>query len=286
MDESICQIKDVTSEYSDSSLVRQIATHPVVKDDKYLKMFLMAEFGPNPITSILFGSFLQRQFTSGSLPTYSARREFTYAASSFEVAARVFYSKEFLHVMDPILLILSGPLDTLSLVSDDLLLWTIERTFNKWGKAVRTETTCTEFPAILLESPKGCASLLTSMLTADLMLLNGESLFLRERYYRTAIAAQTAVTTASTRQVVEKEKEKVTTDPTHRRFHMAYLVNAKLKDGTKMSPCKRGKDCRSAHSSLNSITKSTAILMAEKLNPTLRESVLKRIEEMSNKFKK
>lgn len=124
------------------------------------------------------------------------------------------------------------------------------------------------------------------MLTADLMLLNGESLFLRERYYRTAIAAQTADTTASTRQVVEKEKEKVTTDPTHCRFHMAYLVNAKLKDGTKMSPCKRGKDCRSAHSSLNSITKSTAILMAEKLNPTLKESVLKRIEEMSNKFKK
>ena len=96
MDESICQLKDATSEYSDSSLIRQIATHPLVKDEKFLKMFLTANFGPNTATSILFGSFLQRQFTPGSLPTYSARREITYAESSFEVAARVFYSKEFI----------------------------------------------------------------------------------------------------------------------------------------------------------------------------------------------
>lgn len=57
IDESICQVKDATSEYSDSSLIRLIATHPVVKDDKFLKMFLMANFGPNLATSILFGSF-------------------------------------------------------------------------------------------------------------------------------------------------------------------------------------------------------------------------------------
>lgn len=110
--------------------------------------------------------------------------------------------------MDPILLILSGPLDTLSLVSDDLLLWTIERTFNKWRKTIRTETISTEFPTILLESPKGCATLLTLMLEADIMLLSGESLFLRERYYRTAIAAQITDTSASTKHVVDKEKEK------------------------------------------------------------------------------
>ena len=286
IDASICQVKDDTSEYSNSSLICLIATHPVVKDDKFLKMFLTANFGPNSATSILFGSFLQKQFTPGSLPTFSARREFTNAASSFEVAARVFYSKEFLHVMDPILLILSGPLDTLSLVSDDLLLWTIERTFNKWGKTIRTEAESTEFPTILLVAPQGCANLLTSMLEADLNSLNGESLFLRERYYRTSIAAQTIDTTASNKSVVDKEKQKVTTDSTYCRFHIAYLLNAKLKDGTKMSPCKRGKDCRSTHASLNSITKSTAILLAGKLNPTLRETVLERIEEMSNKFKK
>ena len=249
-------------------------------------MFLTANFGPNTATSILFGSFLQRQFTPGSLPTYSARREFTYTASSFEVAARVFYSKEFIRSMDPILLILSGPLDTLSLVSDDLLLWTIERTFNKWGKTIRSEIISTEFPTIVLESPKGCATLLTSMLEADLMLLSGESLFLRERYYRTVIAAQTTDTTASTKYATDKEKDKITVDPTHCRFHIAHLLNAKLINGNKISPCKRGGDCRSTHSSLNSITKSTAISLAGKFNPTLKESVLQRIEVMSNKFKK
>lgn len=167
------------------------------------------------------------------------------------------------------------------MVSDDLSLWTIERTFNKWGKTIRTEAEATEFPTILLEGPQGCANLLTSMLEADL-----KSLFLRERYYRTSIAAQTIDTTASNKSVVDKGKQKVTTDSTYCRFHIAYLLNAKLKDGTRMSPCKRGKDCRSTHASLNSITKSTTILLAGKLNPTLKETVLERIEEMSNKFKK
>ena len=40
-------LKDITSEYSDSSLIRQIATRPVVKDEKFFKMFLTANFGPN-----------------------------------------------------------------------------------------------------------------------------------------------------------------------------------------------------------------------------------------------
>ena len=193
MDESINQIKDTTSEYSDSSLVRQLTAHSIVKDDKYLKMFLRANFGTDSTTSLSFSSFLSRPFLPGTLPSYTARLEYTQAAASFEVAARVFYSKEFVKVMDPILLILSGPLDLLSLVSDDLLLWTIERTFTKWGKAVRTDVTSTEFPTIALGTPTGCARLLTSMLTADLMLLTGESLFLQERFYRAAIAAQVAI---------------------------------------------------------------------------------------------
>ena len=86
---------------------------------------------------------------------------------------------------------------------------------------------------------------MTLMLEADLMLLSGESLFLRERYYRTAIAAQITETSASTKHVVDKEKEKgkgkFTTDPLHCRFYIAYFLNAKLIDGTKISPCKRGR---------------------------------------------
>ena len=64
--------------------------------------------------------------------------------------------------MDPILLILS-------LVSDDLLLWMIERTFQKWGKVIRMDFKSTDFPTIALDTPTGCAFLLTTMLTTDLM---------------------------------------------------------------------------------------------------------------------
>jgi hypothetical protein len=286
MDESIKQVKDSTSEYSDSSLIRQISTHPAVKEVKYLKMLLQANFGPDPTTSLLFSSFLPKQFCPGHLPTYTARCEYTQAAVSFEIAARVFYSKEFLKAMDPVMLILSGPLDTLSLVSDDLLLWTIERTFNKWGKTIRTDLFSSEFPDIALETPTGCALLLTSMLVADLTLLSGESLFLQERFYRTTIATQSAQAPTKIKDVNDNERDNLKTHSAFCRFHMAYLLQAKRVDGSAISPCKRGKDCRSIHSSLNTITKTTALSLASKFNPTLKESVIARIEEMTNKFKK
>lgn len=234
MDNSISQVIDENSEYSDSRLVRQITAHPILKDEKYLKMFLTANFGKDPKTSLQFSSFLPTQLTPGTLPTYSARREYTNAAASFEIAARVFYSKVFIDVMKPILLILSGQLDTLSLVPDNLLLWTIERTFNKWGKIVRTEIISTEFPTISLESSSGCATLLTSMLIADLMLLSGESLYLQERFFRTTCADQTTDMVPSTKQAIVKEQNEVTTLTTHCRFHMAHLLNALVSDGSKI----------------------------------------------------
>ena len=181
MGESINQNKDSTSEYSDSNLVKQLTAHSIIKDDKYLKMFLHAKFGTDSTTSLSFNSFLPRPFLPGTLSSYTARLEYTQAVASSKVAARVFYSKEFVKVMDPILLILSGPLDLL------------ERAFTKWGKALRTDATSTEFPTIALGTPTGCARLLSSMLTADLMLLTGESLFLQERFYRAAIAAKVAI---------------------------------------------------------------------------------------------
>jgi hypothetical protein len=58
----------------------------------------------------------------------------------------------------------------------------------------------------------------------------------------------------------------------HCRFDVAHLLNAKQVDGSKISPCKKCKKCRSNHSALKAITKSTASKMAEKLNPTLRDS--------------
>ena len=200
----------------------------------------------------------------------------------------MFYSKEFVKVMDPILLILSGPLDLLSLVSDDLLLWTIERTFTKWGKAVRTDVTSTEFPTIALGTSTGCARLLTSMLTADLMLLTGESLFLQERFYRAAIAAQVAISASEKfiKPIADIDREKSPQKMTNCRFHMAHLLMAKLQDGKKISPCKKGNDCYSSHVALNAITKAAALSLADKFNPKLKESVIERIEEMTNKFKK
>ena len=200
----------------------------------------------------------------------------------------MFYSKDFIKVMDPILLILSGPLDSLSLVSDDLLLWTIERTFTKWGKAVRTDVTSAEFPTIALDTPTGCAQLLTTMLIADLTLLTGESLFLQERFYRAAIAAQVQISTSGkpTKPNAEIDREKSPLNSGNCRFHMAYLLNAKLLSGNKISPCKKGKDCHCSHVALNAITKAAALSLADKFNPKLKESVIERIEELSNKFKK
>ena len=286
MDESINQAKDSTSEFSDSSLVRQIIDHPIVKDEKSLKLFLRANFGSDPTSSVSFSSFLPRITTPATIPTYSARCNFSQAAASFEVAARVFYSKEFLKVMDPVILILSGPLDALSLVADDLLLWTIERTFSKWGKTVRTESKSSIFPEIALETPTGCALLLTTMLTTDLTLLCGESLFLQERFYKTTIATTSINTTTAAKHATVTDTDKVAQPSPHCRFHLAHLLNAKLANGGKITPCKRGKQCSSTHSALNAISKSTALLLASKFNPTLRESVEKRIEEMSDKFKK
>ena len=249
-------------------------------------MFLRANFGSDSATSLQFSSFLPHQFIPGSLPTYSARCDYTKAAASFEVAARVFYSKEFITVMDPIRLILSGPLDTLSLVSDDLLLWTIERSFRKWGKVIRMDSSSTDFPHIALESPTGCACLLTTMLTADLMSLSGESLFLQERFYKATVAAEAPQPSNPEKKIAKVEKEKIEPQSTNCRFHMAYLLDAELIDGKKISPCKRGKDCRSTHLPLNAITKSAALSLASKFNMTLRDSVIARIENMSDKFKK
>ena len=286
MDESINQSKDSSSVYSDSSLVRLIKAHPIVKEDKYLKMFLRANFGSDSATSLQFSSFLPHQFLPGSLPTYSARCDYAKAADSFEVAARVFYSKEFITVMDPIRLILCGPLDTLSLVSDDLLLWTIERSFNKWGKTIRMDSSSTDFPGIALDTPTGCACLLTTMLTTDLMSLSGESLFLQERFYKATVAAEALHPSNPENKIAKTERNKIEPQSTNCRFHMAYLLDAKLMDGKKISPCKRGKDCRSNHLPLNAITKSAALSLASKFNMTLRDSVIARIENMSDKFKK
>lgn len=286
IEESISRVRDPSSEYSDSSLVRQILEHPIVKDDKILKMFLRADFGSDPATSISFSSFLPRRLSPTTLPTYSARCEYSQAAASFEIAARVFFSKEFLKAMDPVLLLLCGPQDLLSLVADDFLLWTIERTFSKWGKTIRTESSSSVFPTIALDTPTGCAQLLTTMLTADLTLLTGESLFLQERFYRTTSTAHTSNSTPSVQPAMITEGDRVTQESQCCRFHLAYLLNAKCADGSKISPCKRGKDCRSKHSAINAITKATALAMAHKFNPTLRDSVIVRIEEMSMKFKK
>ena len=67
---------------------------------------------------------------------------------------------------------------------------------------------------------------------------------------------------------------------------MAYLLNAKLQDGKEISPCKKRKDCYSSHVTLNAIIKAAALSLADKINPKLKESVIERIEEMTNKFKK
>ena len=90
-------------------MVRQISEHPIVKDEKFPKMLLRANFGSDPATSISFSSFLPGTISPGTLPTYSASCDFLLAAASFEIAARVYYSEEFLKAMDSALLILSGP---------------------------------------------------------------------------------------------------------------------------------------------------------------------------------
>ena len=87
----------------------------------------------------------------------------------------------------------------------------------------------TDFPAIVLDTPTGCASLLTTMLTTDLMLLSGESLFLQERFYKSTVAAQIAYPSIPEKKVADTVKEKI--QSTHCRFHMAYLLDAKLQDG-------------------------------------------------------
>jgi hypothetical protein len=286
MEESISQIRDPKSEYSDSSLVRQILDHPVVKEDKCLRMFLRANFGSDPTTSISFSSFLPRKTTPGNMPTYSARCDYSQAAASLEIAARVFLSKEFSRVMDPVLLLLNGPQDILSLVADDFLLWTIERTFSKWGKTVRTESISTVFPTISLDTPTGCAQLLTAMLTADLQLLSGESLFIQERFYRTTTTAHASNAMPTVKPTTVTEGGKIAPELHHCRFHLAHVLNAKCADGSKIPPCNRGKDCRATHSAINTITKEMALAMASKFNSTLRDSVTVRIEEMSTRFKK
>jgi hypothetical protein len=85
---------------------------------------------------------------------------------------------------------------------------------------------------------------------------------------------------------VTTEGRKIAPELQHCRFHLAYVLNAKCADGSKISPCNRGKDCRAAHSAINTITKEMALTMVSKFNTTLRDSVAVRIEEMSTKFKK
>jgi hypothetical protein len=67
---------------------------------------------------------------------------------------------------------------------------------------------------------------------------------------------------------------------------MAFLLQTKLADGKGISPCTKGNDCYSSHQKLNEMTKSAAMILAEKFNPTLRKTVVERIELMTKNFKK
>jgi hypothetical protein len=67
---------------------------------------------------------------------------------------------------------------------------------------------------------------------------------------------------------------------------MAFLLQTKLSEGKAISPCTKGEDCYSSHQKLDEMTKSDAMMLAEKFNPTLRKSVVERIELMLKNFKK
>jgi hypothetical protein len=129
-----------------------------------------------------------------------------------------------------------------------------------------------------------CAQLLTSILSADLTFLTGESLFLKERYYRTTVASQILIKSTKVTNMNVGNQSSAKESPC--RFHMAFLLQTKLSDGKAISPCTKGKECYSSHQKLDEMTKSAAMLLAEKFNPTLRKSVVERIQLMTKKFKK
>ena len=184
---------DMMGPFSSAPLIFQIATLKVATETATLTSFLQAKFGRGG--NILLSNFrLSPAVAPQSKHTLQGRRQVAEDLSILEIAMRVFYSVDFLDCFQQTQVALSGALDPLKLVSDDLLQHSMEGCLERWGTAIRTERQSRSFPLLTMQTPAGCANLLKAMMDATVQSLCGEKVLLQDLHFRTYIRPALALT--------------------------------------------------------------------------------------------
>lgn len=158
-----------------------------------LTFFLQAKFGRGG--NILLSDFrLSPALALQNKSTLQGRRQVAEDLSTLEMAMRVFYFGDFLDCFQQTRVALSGALDPLKLVPDDLLQHSIEGCLERWGTSVRTERQSRSFPLLTMQTPAGCAGLLKAMMDATVQSLCGDKVLLQDLHFRTYIRPALALT--------------------------------------------------------------------------------------------
>ena len=142
---------------------------------------------------------------------------------------------------------LSGALDPLELVPDDLLQHSIEGCLERWGTSVRTERQSRSFPLFMMQTPAGCADLLKAMIDATVQSLCGDKVLLQDLHFRTYIRSALALTphNGATTTNPTAGKKGVASDGASTICSYDLLAQLKVKaESAKLVVCTRGAACQ------------------------------------------
>ena len=147
-----------------------------------MSSFVQAKFGVDGDLGLqVFGD---GRPTLTEAPTLKGRRKISDSLDMLSMAMRVFYSPAFAGCMAPLKETLTGSSDPMKLVPDDLLQHSIDICLGRCGKTIRSESCSAAFPDIVLSSPTGCATLLTSMLAATVASLAGDNVVRQDLHFK------------------------------------------------------------------------------------------------------
>ena len=271
---------DSMGPFSAAPLIFQIATLKVTTEVATLTAFLQAKFGGSG--NIMLSDFrISPAISLQSKPTLQGRRQVAEDLSTLEMAMRVFYSGSFLDCFQQTRVALIGAKDPLKLVPDDLLQHSMEGCLERWGASVRTERRSRSFPQLTMQTPSGCAILLSAMMDATVQSLCGDKVLLQDLHFRTYVKPALALTprkatsalalTAAVKKDVAGPKASTICS-----YHVLAHFGVKNEHG-KLVVCTRGASCPKEHCAISTVAKADISAALKWLPENLREAALKKM---------
>ena len=263
---------DTTGCYQDAPLILHIADLAIAKDKAAVSSFVQAKFGVD-------GDLGLQVFGAGGpilteTPTLKGRRRISDSLDMLSIAMRVFYSPAFAGCMAPLKETLTGSSDPMKLVPDDLLQYSIDICLGRWGKTIRSESRSAAFPDIVLSSPTGCATLLTSMLAATVASLAGDNVVRQD--LRTYIKPTLKLVPTSRTGKVEVAKA---TPESICSYHILKQLKVVTGKGN-LVMCSKGKECPKRHLLLSKLSDTTVRGTIGRLPDALQNIALAHLDKM------